>query len=115
MFSYIQSRPALAEPRAAAGERQPARASLTICLLYPNRQFFTARHAFFRSSSPAPSKAAAMTFLPASDVERPPLPSSGNSAPTGALGGAGGGAKRFLNAPLRLPTMFMYMKGDAGT
>ena len=56
-----------------------------------------------------------MTFLPASLVERPPLPSSGNSVPTGAFGGAGGGAKRFLKAPLRLPTMFMYMKGAAGT
>ena len=43
------------------------------------------------------------------------LPSSGNSAPTGSLGGGGGGAKRFLNSRLRLPTMFMYMKGDAGT
>ena len=61
------------------------------------------------SGVPAPAMAAAMTFLPASDVERPPLPSSGNSVPTGACGGGGGGAKRFLKAPLRFLTMFMYM------
>ena len=39
------------------------------------------------------------TFSSTSEVERPPLPSSGNSAPTGAFGGGGGFANRFLKAP----------------
>ena len=67
------------------------------------------------SGVPAPASAAAKTFLPTSDVERPPLLSIGNSAPTGAWGFGGGGAKRFLKAALRFHTMFMYRKGEPGT
>ena len=75
-------------------------------------QFLTPRHlalAALPSGVPMPANAAAKTCLPTSEVERPPLSSIGNSTPTGAFGGSGGGAKRFLKALLRFETMFMYI------
>ena len=98
-------------PGTAADARQ-----LHDLLVVTEAPVFTSRHLRSASGLPAPRRRP-HDLLARLDVERDPraLAVERELGADGILGRRGGGAKRFLKADLRLPTMFMYMKGDAGT